>query len=153
MPVVNPHVHSEQEILNSSFDETFGVVVTEPVRRNSGATALEYFNPATEEKQDTIITALGGVTGIGHGVKTVTTAGTDVALAASTPCKKVDIQAQTDNTSAIAVGGSGVDATVATGTGIFLNPGDVYSLEIDNLADIYIDSLVSGEGVRFTYYS
>ena len=110
-------------------------------------------NPATEEKQDTIITALGGVTGIGHGVKTVTTAGTDVALAASTPCKKVDIQAQTDNTSAIAVGGSGVDATVATGTGIFLNPGDVYSLEIDNLADIYIDSLVSGEGVRFTYYS
>lgn len=52
MPVVNPHVHSEQEILNSSFDETFGVVVTEPVRRNSGATALEYFNPATEEKQD-----------------------------------------------------------------------------------------------------
>lgn len=110
-------------------------------------------NVATEEKQDTIITALGGVTGIGHGVKTVTTAGTDVALAASTPCKKVDIQAQTDNTSAIAVGGSGVDATVATGTGIFLNPGDVYSLEIDNLADIYIDSLVSGEGVRFTYYS
>lgn len=90
--------------------------------------------------------------GIGHGVKTVTTAGTDVALAASTACKKVDIQAQTDNTSLIAVGGSGVDATVATGTGILLNPGDFYSLEIDNLADVYIDSLVNGEGVRFTYY-
>ena len=75
------------------------------------------------------------------------------ALAASTACKKVDIQAQTDNTSAIAVGGSGVDATIATGTGIFLNPGDVYSLEIDNLADIYIDSLVNGEGVRFTYFT
>lgn len=93
------------------------------------------------------------VTGIGHGVKVVTTAGTDLALATSTACKKVDIQAQTDNTSVIAVGGSGVDATVATGTGVLLYPGDVYSLEIDNLADVYIDSLVNGEGVRFTYYT
>lgn len=58
MPVVNPHAHTEQEILNSSFDETFGVLVTEPVRRNAGATALEYFNPATEEKQDTIANKL-----------------------------------------------------------------------------------------------
>lgn len=93
------------------------------------------------------------ITGIGHGAKTVTTAGTDVALAASTPCKKVDIQAQTDNTGIIAIGGSGVDATVATGTGILLNAGDIYSFEIDNLADVYIDSTVDGEGVRFTYYT
>jgi len=93
------------------------------------------------------------ITGIGHGVKTVTTAGTDVALAASTACKKIDIQSQTDNTSLIAVGGSGVDATIATGTGVVLNPGDTYSLEIDNLADVYIDSLVNGEGARFTYYT
>jgi len=93
------------------------------------------------------------ITGIGHGVKTVTTAGTDVALAASTTCKKVDIQAQTDNTNIIAVGGSGVDATIATGTGIVLYPGETYSLEIDNLADVYIDSLVNGEGARFTYYT
>ena len=93
------------------------------------------------------------ITGIGHGVKTVTTAGTDLALAASTACKKVDIQAQTDNTGRIAVGGSGVDATVATGTGIILEAGDVYSLEIDNLADVYIDSSVNGEGVRFTYFT
>jgi len=93
------------------------------------------------------------ITGIGHGVKVVTTAGTDVALAASTACKKVDIQAQTDNTGLIAVGGSGVDATEATGTGILLEAGDIYTLEIDDLADVYIDSTVSGEGVRFTYYS
>ena len=93
------------------------------------------------------------VTGIGHGVKVVTTAGTHVALASSTTCKKVDIQAQTDNTGLIAVGGSEVDATIATGTGIILEAGDVYSIEIDNLADIYIDSTVSGEGVRFTYFT
>jgi hypothetical protein len=93
------------------------------------------------------------ISGIGHGVKTVTTAGTDVALAASTACKRVTIQAQTDNTSIIAVGGSGVDATIATGTGVILYPGDVFELDIDNLADIYIDSLVNGEGVRYCYFT
>lgn len=96
---------------------------------------------------------LATMAGIGHGVKVVTTAGTDVALASSTPCKRVTIQAQTDNTNIIAVGGSGVDATIATGTGIVLYPGDVFEIDIDNLADIYIDSLVNGEGVRFTYFT
>lgn len=93
------------------------------------------------------------ISGIGHGVKTVTTAGTDEALAGSTACKRITIQAQTDNTSAIAVGGTGVDATIATGTGVLLYPGDVFELEIDNLADVYIDSLVNGEGVRYTYFN
>lgn len=93
------------------------------------------------------------ITGIGHGVKTVTTAGTDEALAGSTACKKVVIQAQTDNTGVIAVGATGVDATIATGTGIILYPGDVYELEIDNLADVFIDSSVNGEGVRYNYFT
>lgn len=93
------------------------------------------------------------ITGIGHGVKTVTTAGTDVVLAGSTACKKVTIQAQTDNTGLIAVGTSGVDATEATGNGIILYAGDAIELEIDNLADIYIDATVSGEGVRYIYFT
>lgn len=91
------------------------------------------------------------ITGIGHGVKTVTTAGTDVALATSTVAKRVTIQSQTDNTGLIAVGASGVDATEATGTGFILYPGDGIELDIDNLADIYIDSTVNGEGVRYSY--
>lgn len=93
------------------------------------------------------------ITTIGHGVKTVTTAGTDVALAASTACKKVDIQAMNDNTGVIAVGGSGVDATPNSGSGVILYAGDIYCLEIDNLADVYVDATVSGNKVRFTYYS
>jgi len=90
-------------------------------------------------------------TGIGHGVKTVTTALSDEALAASTAAKVVIIQAQTDNTSAVAIGATGVDATVATGNGILLYAGDTIVLEIDNLADVYVDALVSGEGVRYSY--
>lgn len=102
---------------------------------------------------DQVISNSARPASIFHGVTTVTIAGTDVALAVSTPCVKIDIQAQTDNTGFIAVGGQGVDATEATGTGIELEAGDVYSLEIDNLADIYIDATVSGEGVRYTYYT
>lgn len=95
----------------------------------------------------------GAITGIAHGSKTVTTAGTDVALAASTACKKVIIEAYEANTGRIAVGGSGVDATAATGTGVTLGPKDTITIEIDNLADIFIDATVSAEGVRFTYFT
>lgn len=90
-------------------------------------------------------------TGLGHGVKVVAAAGTDEALAASTPAKWALIQAQTDNTNFVAVGASGVDATIATGTGALLAPGEAVPIPCDNLADIFVDALVSGEGVRFMY--
>ena len=89
--------------------------------------------------------------GIGHGVKVVAVAGTDEALAASTAAKWVDIQAQTDNTGIIAVGATGVDATEATGTGKSLAAGESVVYPIDNLADIFVDATVSGDGVRYTY--
>lgn len=113
----------------------------------TGQTAVAIVNP------DGSSITQGAITNIGHGSKTVTTAGTDVALAASTPCKKVIIEAYELNTGRIAVGGSGVDATQATGTGITLGAKDTITIEIDNLADIYIDSTASGEGVRFTYFT
>jgi hypothetical protein len=90
-------------------------------------------------------------TALGDGVKTVTTAGTDEALAGSTACKWVTVQAQTDNTNEIAVGATGVDATIATGTGIILFPGDSITIEIDNLADVFVDAITDGEGVRYFY--
>lgn len=90
-------------------------------------------------------------TGIGHGVKTVAAAGTDEALAAFTPALFVTIQAQTDNTGLIAVGAAGVDATVATGTGLALAAGESVTLPCNNLGVFYIDATVSGDGVRYTY--
>lgn len=88
---------------------------------------------------------------IGHGVKVVASAGTDEALATSKNAKWVVIQAQTDNTGLIAVGSSGVDATEATGTGAALAAGDSVTIPVDDLASVYIDATVSGEGVRYTY--
>ncbi len=92
-------------------------------------------------------------TGIGDGVETVDSAGTDQAIVtSSTPAKRVNVQAQTDNTSAVAVGASGVDAVVATGTGMLLYAGDWTGwMNVDDLADVFIDALVTGEGVRFIY--
>ena len=129
-------------------------------------TAVELLDNAISgsEMQVDVVAALPGgtnaigkvghdITGGADGVTTVSTAGTHVVLASSTACKKVDIQAQTDNTGLIAVGFDAVDATEATGTGVILYAGDIYSLEIDNLNLIYIDSTVSGEGVRYTYFT
>lgn len=93
------------------------------------------------------------ITAIGDGRKVVTTAGTRVTLASSTAIKQVVITAETDNTGYVVVGGSTVVAALATRTGIPLNPGDSVALEIDNLADVYLDSIVSGDGVTYAYFS
>lgn len=105
-------------------------------------------------KRVTLVAGSGGASSpatIGHGVKNVTTAGTDEALAASTACKSVTIMAKTTNTGVIAVGTTGVDATVGSGSGVLLFAGDTISLNIANLSTVFIDSTVNGEGVRYTY--
>lgn len=92
-------------------------------------------------------------TGIADGRKTVTTAGTRVTLASSTACKQVIITAETDNTGLVVVGGSTVVASLATRQGIPLAAGDSIAFEIDNLADVYLDSTVSTDGVTFVYFT
>jgi len=70
-------------------------------------------------------------------------------LTSSTACKHVDIMASVANTGIIYVGGSGVTSS----TGIALYAGDVYSLDIDNLNDVYVVATVNGENVQYTYYN
>lgn len=90
---------------------------------------------------------------VGSGGKTVTTAGTPVTLVtSSTLAKWVAIQARTINTGRIAVGGSNVVAALTTsGVGISLAAGEYIIIPCENLLQVYLDSTVSGEGVRFTY--
>ena len=90
-------------------------------------------------------------TGIGDGRKVTVSAGTSVALASSTAAKWVTVTAETDNSGVVVVGGSTVVAALATRRGIPLMAGDSCTLPIDDLADVYIDSTVSGDGVTFTY--
>lgn len=91
------------------------------------------------------------------GSKSVTTAGTKVQLSAtSTKVYWLDIQAKCDNTNYIYVGDSGLNNTI----GIQLTPCSVLTISSGNtgkdplnLTDIYIDSLVNGDGVRLNYWS
>lgn len=86
--------------------------------------------------------------------KIVTTAGTRVALASSTACKEVVITAETDNTGIVVVGAAAtVVAAIATRRGVPLSAGDSIVLQIDNLADVGLDSTVSGDGVTFVAFS
>ena len=70
-------------------------------------------------------------------------------LKSSTACKRVDMQADPSNTGYIYVGGSDVSAT----KGIRLAPGDFYSIDIDNVADIFVLASVDEEDIHFTYYT
>lgn len=89
-----------------------------------------------------------GFGSIGHGNNT--DVGTSAeALASSQACKHVDVMAAIANTGIIYVGGSGV--TAATGIGLYA--GDVYSLDIDNVNDIYVLASVNGEDVQYVYYN
>ncbi len=76
------------------------------------------------------------------GATTVTTAGTPVALGASTAIKSVLIQADPSNTGLIYVGN-------ASSQSIELSASDIYTIDIDNLSKVYIDSSVNGEGVAY----
>jgi hypothetical protein len=93
--------------------------------------------------------ALGAIsvpTAIVHGQKTVTTAGTEVALGSSTTLYSgVRIKALHANTGWIYVGAN----PVTSSTGFVLDAGEEVFLEVANLATVYIDSSVNGEGVSY----
>lgn len=91
--------------------------------------------------------------------KTVTTAGTEVALAATkTLARNVVIKALHGNTNMIYVGANGVAST----TGYVLDAGEVLDLsgleshgsdQYIDLNTVYIDSDTNGEGVTVFYFS
>lgn len=105
-------------------------------------------DPATEAKQDSIITEVEpGNTG-GNFHKTVTTAGSaEQLITASTPCKSVIVKALETNTGNIYVGFSGVDST----NGIDIGSGSAVNISINNVNLLYIDSDNNGEGVSVIY--
>lgn len=81
-----------------------------------------------------------------HGQKTVTTAGTQVALGSTTTLYRgVRIKALHGNTGWIYVGAS----SVSSADGFVLDAGEEVYVETGNLDDVYIDSSVNGEGVSY----
>jgi hypothetical protein len=86
---------------------------------------------------------------IGH--KAVTTAGTQLALVSvGTFAKTVIIQAKGNNNQSVFIGGSTVPNTRAGG--VELSPGSSIEIGNVNLAHLYVNSLVDGEGVTWMYF-
>ena len=94
--------------------------------------------------------ALGGagVTSVGDGTATVTTAGTRVQLSDVT-CKRVFIQALESNTGTIVVGGSTVVAALVGRRGFALFPTQGEFFQISNLNLLFVDSTQSGDIIHF----
>jgi hypothetical protein len=83
------------------------------------------------------------------GQKTVTSAGTEVALGTATIKGPLMVKALTTNTGLVFVGHNG-DGTVSSSTGYPLAAGDQVILEFVNvLSEIMVDSAVNGEGVAW----
>ncbi len=84
------------------------------------------------------------------GQKTVTTAGTEAALATSQPVAgPVAIKALTTNTGLVYIGNAG-DGTLSSSSGYPLAAGESVTLNlVGNLAEIMVDSAVNGEGVAW----
>lgn len=84
------------------------------------------------------------------GKKTVTTAGAAEALGSQVVNAPVTIKALLANTGTIYVGNDGA-GDVASTNGFELAAGDQITYEfVGNLASIWIDSSVNGEGVSFS---
>lgn len=87
---------------------------------------------------------------ITDGRKVVTTAGTRVQLETTSRLVNfIIITAETNNTGNITVGASTVVAALTTRRGTPLNAGDSVSLGGVDLAEVYIDSTVSSDGVTY----
>lgn len=81
------------------------------------------------------------------GRKTVTTAGTAVAVGSQVVAAPVAIKALTTNTGLVYVGDG---ATASSAAGYPLLAGDVVVLaNLGNLANVYVDSAVNGEGIAW----
>lgn len=94
-----------------------------------------------------------GSSAVGDGRQTVTTPGTAVGVGGDVPIKEITITAELDNTDVVCAGGSTVVAAEATRRGTPLYAGDSTTIGADNLNEVFLDSVVAGEGVSYTYLS
>lgn len=97
-----------------------------------------------------------GASSIGDGRKVCSTAGT-ASQFSSQACKYVLITGLENNTDIVVIGGASVVAAASGGgttrTGIPISPLQQVRLEISNMNLLYIDAVVSGEGVSFAYFN
>lgn len=145
--VWNVKVKNTEPIIVQVVDSKKNIVNRFGSSGNIGGSPVAFPELATEATLLLVKNNTTTATGVGSGKTAVAVAGTQVALSASTVIKSVTIKALSTNTGIIYVGAS----TVSSADGFELNAGDTVSLDVDNLADVYVDSSVNGEGVSYIY--
>jgi hypothetical protein len=137
-------------IANRNERDAIPVVLTDRTRKkfyDAITTAFGSFNRFNTNDAGDIKVDLQALETVGNGQKTVASAGTAEVLATNTTIKSVTIKALLANTNNVYVGDSSVDSS----NGFELDAGESISLDINNLADIYIDVDTNGEGVSYIY--
>jgi len=100
----------------------------------------------TAGNSDASLVKLDPASTVYDGNKTVTTAGTRVALAASQALTKgVRVRAKDANSGLIYIGGASVSSSSDR-----LSPAEPTWMDVNNLANVYIDAAVSGDGVTYS---
>ena len=122
------------------------VVKTSALPSGGSTSALQTTGNNSLSSIDGKLPAKGGETPV-SGQKTVTSAGTQVAVGGDVAARGLVVIADPDNGGNIYVGPSTVDSS----TGLKLPPGGILPCGNVNLSAIYIDSDVSGEGITYYY--
>ena len=96
-----------------------------------------------------------GMTGMVHGANTDVDASAEQLDGSTsgldTACKRVDLQANSTNSGIIYVGGA--DTIGPLTGGIALRAGDFYSIDVNNLNDIWVEASVANQRIDYIYYT
>ena len=94
---------------------------------------------------------IGDVEILGHGAvaQFTTNIDTSATVLDTHACKHADIMAKITNAGIVYIGGSGVAVT----TGIALNPGDVYSVDVTNTNLLYAIAVDADDDLQVVYYT
>ena len=114
------------------------------------------FAPLQVDAQGALYTT-HGMTGMTHGINNdVDTTAEQLDGSTSgldTACKRVDLMAASGNTGNIYVGSTDAIAGDGSVGGIRLQAGDFYSIDVNNLNDIWIEASIANQSLNYIYYT
>jgi len=143
----------EVKITNSKPKDAIPVVLTTEDKQRFYNVMMQVLGAAGTDpkKLDNIISNTRIPSVVGHGSLTIANAGTPGNLP-NVACKRVVIQANEGNTGRIAIGGSNaVRAALGTRNAIYLYKTWRQEFNVSNLNLLWVDVVVNGEGITYTY--
>jgi hypothetical protein len=147
------------QTLGEGYNSTDRYLHTSGTIRNDTLTALSTLSDGdwafTQVDAQGALYTTHGMTGMVHGTNTDVDATAEQLDGSTsgldTACKRVDLQASSLNTGIIYVGGA--DTIGPLTGGMALHPGDFYSIDVNNLNDIWVEASVANQRIDYIYYT